>query len=99
VVDAFVDGDTPSTKSALKVLAKVTERPRALVVLDRAEETVWLSLRNVPAVHLIAVDQLNPYDVLCSDDVVFTKTAFDAFVEAAPKGRPVASTDSEEAGA
>jgi large subunit ribosomal protein L4 len=95
VVASFGDGDTPSTKTALKVLAKVTERPRPLVVLDRAEETVWLSLRNAQAVHLIAVDQLNPYDVLCSDDVVFTRAAFDAFVAGAPKGRSVKATATE----
>jgi large subunit ribosomal protein L4 len=100
VVESFGDAETPSTRTALKVLTGVTERPKALVVLDRADEITWLSLRNVPTVHLIAVDQLNPYDVLCSDDVVFTKAAFDAFVEAAPKGRPVEraeSTDAEEA--
>jgi large subunit ribosomal protein L4 len=95
VVASFGDSDTPSTKTALKVLAKVTERPRPLVVLDRAEETVWLSLRNAPAVHLIAVDQLNPYDVLCSDDVVFTRAAFDAFVAGAPKGKSVKATATE----
>jgi large subunit ribosomal protein L4 len=47
-------------------------------------------------VHLIAVDQLNPYDVLCSDDVVFTRSAFDSFVEAAPKGKPIERAESDE---
>jgi large subunit ribosomal protein L4 len=89
VLESFGETDTPSTKAALKVLAGVTERPKSLVVLDRGDELTWLSLRNVQTVHLIAVDQLNPYDVLCSDDIVFTKAAFDAFVEAAPEGRPV----------
>jgi large subunit ribosomal protein L4 len=100
VVESFGDAETPSTKGALRVLTGITERPKALVVLDRADEVTWLSLRNVPSVHVIAVDQLNAYDVLCSDDVVFTVTALDAFVAAAPKGKPVATTDvSEEAGA
>jgi large subunit ribosomal protein L4 len=103
VVDAFVDGDTPSTKSALKVLAEVTDRPRILVVIDRADDLTWLSLRNVPAVHLLAYDQLNAYDVLCSDDVVFSKAALDAFVAGAPKGKAVKATatetEAEEAGA
>ena len=40
----------------------------------------WLSLRNAPQVHIVAVDQLNTYDVVASDDVVFTRGAFDAFV-------------------
>ena len=51
-----------------------------LVVLHRDDAVTWLSLRNVPTVHLLAVDQLNTYDVLLSDDVVFTKGAYDAFV-------------------
>ena len=98
VVESFGDTEAPSTKGALKVLAGVTDRSKLLVVLERGDERTWLSLRNVPTVHLIAADQLNPYDVLCSDDVVFTKAAFDAFVEAAPKGRPVEHTnDAEEA--
>ncbi len=84
VVEGFVSGDRPSTKSALQVLTGVTESPRALVVLERTDEVTWLSLRNVDTVHILAVDQLNTYDVLVSDDVVFTKDAFDAFV-AGPK--------------
>jgi large subunit ribosomal protein L4 len=96
VVESFGDAETPSTKAALKVLAGVTERTKALVVLDRGDDITWLSLRNVPAVHLIAVDQLNPYDVLCSDDVVFTRSAFDSFVEAAPKGKPIERAESDE---
>jgi large subunit ribosomal protein L4 len=95
VVEQFVDGDKPSTKSALSVLAQVTERPKALVVVARTEELTWLSLRNVPSVHLIAADQLNAYDVLCSDDVIFTRTAFDTFVAGAPKGRSVKATATE----
>jgi large subunit ribosomal protein L4 len=77
-----VDGDTPSTKQAIAALRRISERPRALVVLDRDDEVTWLSLRNAPDVHLVAVDQLNTYDVLLSDDVVFTKQAYDTFVAA-----------------
>jgi large subunit ribosomal protein L4 len=82
VVEGFVDGDTPSTKQAVAVLRQVSERPRALVVLDRDDEISSLSLRNATAVQILAVDQLNTYDVLLSDDVVFTKGAFEAFVAA-----------------
>jgi large subunit ribosomal protein L4 len=100
VVESFVDGDKPSTKSALKVLGEVTEPGKALVVVDRADELTWLSLRNAQHVHLIAADQLNAYDVLCSDAVVFTKAALDAFVAGAPKGKSVkavaTSTEAEE---
>jgi large subunit ribosomal protein L4 len=84
-----VPGHTPSTKKALASLQKVTESPRVLVVLERDDELTWLSLRNVDTIHLLAVDQLNTYDVLISDDVVFTKAAYDRLVND--------STDSEEA--
>jgi len=82
VVEDFVSGDKPSTKAALSALSGLTDRPRTLVVLQRGDDMTWLSLRNVDTVHLLAVDQLNTYDVLLSDDVVFTKGAFDAFVGA-----------------
>ena len=80
VVESLVTGTGPSTREAVAALARLTERPRALVVLERADATTWLSLRNVHSVHLIAVDQLNTYDVLVSDDVIFTRGAFDALV-------------------
>jgi large subunit ribosomal protein L4 len=100
VVEKFVDGDKPSTKAALKVLAEVAEPGKVLVVVERADELTWLSLRNVQHVHLIAADQLNAYDVLVSDAVVFTKGALDAFVAGAPKGKSVkavaTSTEAEQ---
>ena len=80
IVERFVDGDSPSTKSAVGVLAAVTERPKALVVVERGDTQSWLSLRNAAAIHVLAVDQLNTYDVLASDDVVFTKAAYDALL-------------------
>jgi large subunit ribosomal protein L4 len=80
VVEALVSGETPSTKSALAALAGLTDRTRYLVVLERSDALTWLSLRNAPEVHIVAVDQLNTYDVLSADDVVFTKGAYDAFV-------------------
>jgi large subunit ribosomal protein L4 len=82
VVESLVSGDAPSTKSAVAVLRGVTERPRVLVVVDREDALTAKSLRNVGDVELISFDQLNTYDVLKSDDVVFTKAAFDAFVAA-----------------
>lgn len=80
VVDSLVAGDVPSTKAAKAALASLTDRRRALVVLTRADETTWLSLRNLPGVHIVAEDQLNTYDVVVSDDVVFTSAAYDTFV-------------------
>jgi large subunit ribosomal protein L4 len=95
VVAALVDGDTPSTKSALAALARLTERPRVLVVVDRDDTLTWLSLRNVETVHVLAADQLNTYDVLLNDDVVFTRSAFDTFVAGPRKGRAVKAVGSE----
>ena len=80
VVDGLVSGDKPSTKAALAALTSLTDRVGYLVVLERSDAITWLSLRNAPEVHIVAVDQLNTYDVLASDDVVFTKGAYDAFV-------------------
>jgi large subunit ribosomal protein L4 len=83
VVSAFVEGGVPRTKDALAVLTKVTDGAtrNVLVVTSRDDEITWKSLRNVPAVHLLAQDQLNTYDVLASDYVVFTQAALSAFVE------------------
>jgi large subunit ribosomal protein L4 len=50
-----------------------------LLVVERADEAAWLSARNLPQVHILDAGQLNTYDVLVSDDVVFTKDAFDRF--------------------
>lgn len=80
VMEGLVDGDRPSTRTALAALAHVTERPRVLLVLERADDLTWLSLRNCGSVHLLHVDQLNTYDVLVSDDVVFTRGAFNVLV-------------------
>jgi large subunit ribosomal protein L4 len=82
VVSAVVTGDTPSTKAARAAIEAVTGAAalRVLVVIGRDDETSWLSLRNLPTVHLIAPDQLNTYDVLVNDAVVFTREALDAFL-------------------
>ncbi|MEU3651014.1 50S ribosomal protein L4 [Lentzea sp. NPDC034063] len=80
VVSGLVDGDTPSTKTARKVLESVTQARRVLVVLNRTDEVAWVSVRNLQHVHVIAPDQLNTYDVLVNDDVVFTKDSLDVFL-------------------
>ena len=78
VISQVVAGETPSTKAALQSLAEIGGS-KLLVVLSRDEDVAWLSLRNVATVHAIAVDQLNTYDVLLSDDVVFTTAALAEF--------------------
>jgi len=85
VLDSIVAGETPSTRAALTALAVVGDISKVLVVLDREEDVAWLSLRNVPTVHALAVDQLNTYDVVVNDAVVFTKAALDTFVGVAPQ--------------
>jgi len=88
VVSSFVDGDVPKTKDAVAVLTAAIgslSRP-VLVVAHRDDEITWKSLRNVPRVHVLAEDQLNTYDVLASDHVVFTEQALTAFVARATKG-------------
>src|SRR5947207_6546777 len=91
VVSGFVDGDVPRTKDAVAVLASAVSwgdlgrPPRILVVAHRDDEITWKSLRNVPSVHVLTEDQLNTYDVLASDHVVFTEQALTAFVSRSAK--------------
>jgi large subunit ribosomal protein L4 len=87
VVSAFVDGDAPKTKAALATLTAITTAKKVLVVLDRDDVLNWVSLRNVPQVHLIEAGQLNTYDVLVADEVVFTETALAEFVAGPAKGK------------
>lgn len=85
VVTGFIDGSTPSTKAALGLLHKVVDVRSALVVVERNDENSILSLRNAQEAHVIFADQLNAYDVLVNDDVIFTEAALDTFVGAKTK--------------
>jgi len=86
VVSGFVDGDVPRTKDAVAVLATaVAPGEKVLVVAHRDDELTWKSLRNVASVHVLTEDQLNTYDVLASDHVVFTEQALTAFVSRSAK--------------
>ena len=80
VVASVVDGDEPSTKTAAAALARIVDSSHVLFVAEREDTASWKSLRNVRTVHVIAPDQLNTYDVLVSDDVVFTEGALAAFL-------------------
>ena len=92
VVSELVSGEVPSTRTALETLEQLGELKKVLVVLDRFEEVAWLSLRNVPTIHVLAVDQLNAYDVLVADTVVFTSAALAAFTN---RGAEAIATESE----
>jgi large subunit ribosomal protein L4 len=100
VVSEVVVGNTPSTKAARKLIETVVsdERTRVLAVVDRDDRVGLLSLRNLPDVHLIAPDQLNTYDVLVNDVVLFTSAALEAFLAGpvAQRSRRAAK-DEEEA--
>ena len=87
VVSSLVAGDEPSTKTAAATLAKVAESRHVLVVAERADELTWKSLRNLPAVHLLEPGQLNTYDVLISDDIVFTQSALESFLGGPATGK------------
>ncbi len=99
VVDALVSGDTPSTKAAIAALAAVSERAKPLVVLTRDDEVSWKSLRNLGHVHALAADQLNAYDVLCADDVIFTSAALDSWLTGLgiERGEAAAATEAPAA--
>ncbi|MFI5524672.1 50S ribosomal protein L4 [Streptomyces platensis] len=91
VVAGVVEGDI-STKAAKALLGKVSERKNVLLVAERSDEAAWLSARNLPQVHILEPGQLNTYDVLVSDDVVFTKAAFESFVSG-PKAAETEGSD------
>jgi len=80
VIDAFIEGEAPKTKTAQAALAAITESSKVLVVLTRDEQTAALSLRNLPEVHLLHWGQVNTYDVLNNEDIVFSEAAIEAFI-------------------
>ena len=82
VVDALVAGDAPSTKTAAAIIGELTSGRNVLVVLDRDDSVSFKSVCNLRDLHVLTWDQLNAYDVVKSDDIVFTKAAFEAFVAA-----------------
>jgi len=87
VVTSLVEGDAPSTRAAATLLAKITKSRNVLVVAQRNDELTWKSLRNLSGVHLLEPGQLNTYDVLINDDVVFTQAALETFLAGSPKGK------------
>lgn len=97
VVESFGAGDAPKTRVAVEMLAALGVAKNVLIVLDRSEETASLTVRNLPEVHVLTWDQLNAYDVLVSDDLVFTKTAYEAFVAAkSPKAPKADEAEKDE---
>ncbi|MBX3077634.1 MAG: 50S ribosomal protein L4 [Cryobacterium sp.] len=103
VIDSLSVGDAPSTKAVAALIADIATSKNVLVVLERSDDLSYKSVRNLPSIHVLPVDQLNAYDVLVSDDIIFTKGAFNAFVsaktETANTTAAASSTSTREASA
>ena len=97
IVSELVSGDLPSTKGATATLKALNVEGQILIVLTREEAVAWLSLRNLGDVAIVAPDQLNTYDVLISDHLVFTQGAYETFVAGPAKGKgaKAVATESE----
>ena len=78
VIDQIAD--SPSTAASIAAVRQFSNRKNLLVVVSRTEDIAWRSLRNATDLHLIVNDQINAYDVLKSDDVVFTEKAIREFI-------------------
>ena len=98
VVESIATGDAPSAKAAAALLAGLSDRRNVLVVLDRTDLVSMRSVRNLADVHVLAVDQLNTYDVLCADDILFTKAAYETFTgtEVAVEAKSATKADKVE---
>jgi large subunit ribosomal protein L4 len=96
VVESLALGETPSTKAVVDLLDGIASSKHVLVVLEHDDVVSRKSVRNLGSVHVLDVDQLNAYDVLVSDDIVFTKAAFDAFVATkSPNKQSAASKETQ----
>lgn len=88
VVDSWAF-DAPKTGDARRALASLGVEGRALVVLNPTDVTAWKSFRNLESVHVISLGELNTYDVLVSDYVVFTQDSL-------PSSAPATSTEEDQ---
>ena len=98
VVESLALGDAPSTKATVGYLESVASSKHVLIVIEYNDEISRKSVRNLEAVHVLDFSQLNAYDVLVSDDIIFTKAAFDAFVATkSPNKQSAASKETQSA--
>ncbi len=91
VVESMAQGETPSTKNVIELLTLIANSKHVLIVLERDDVVSAKSVRNIPTVHVLPADQLNAYDVLVSDDIIFTKAAFESFVASKSKKEEAAA--------
>src|SRR5690625_7958172 len=94
VVENFGIDGVPSTRAAAKVLEGIGINRTVLAVITRDDDLAWKSLRNLQHVHLIHPDQINTYDVLVNDEIVFTYAALEQFVAGPPTGISVSACTS-----
>ena len=95
VVSQIVEGDVPSTKAAIAAMTALGLEGQVLAAITRDDDLAALSLRNVPTVHVLYIDQLNTYDVLVSDYVLFTEASLEVFVAGSPVGKSVKAVAAE----
>lgn len=95
VVSQIVPGEVPSTKAAIAAMTALGLEGQILAAITRDDDIAALSLRNVPTVHVLYIDQLNTYDVLVSDHVIFTEASLEIFVAGAPAGKSVKAVAAE----
>jgi large subunit ribosomal protein L4 len=91
VIESLALGETPATKAVIALINSIASSKHVLIVLDRDDELSRRSVGNIPTVHVLPPDQLNAYDVLVSDDIIFTKAAFEAFVASKSKKEEVSA--------
>jgi large subunit ribosomal protein L4 len=96
VVESLALGDAPSTKATVAYLESVASSKHVLIVIEYNDEISRKSVRNLEAVHVLDFSQLNAYDVLVSDDIVFTKAAFEAFVASKNKSEATKTSTAKE---
>lgn len=80
VIEELVPGQKPSTKSARAFVERLTDRKNVLLVIGREDLNSRRSANNLPNVHILDAGQLNTYDVLYADDVVFSVEALHSFI-------------------
>ena len=91
VIETLALGESPSTKAVINLIDTIALSKHVLIVLERDDELSRRSVGNIPTVHVLPPDQLNAYDVLVSDDIIFTKAAFEAFVASKSKKEEVSA--------
>jgi large subunit ribosomal protein L4 len=82
-ITELISGQKPSTKAVKAFLETLlTDQRKVLIVIGRSDEVGAKSVRNLPGVRVISPDQLNTYDVLDADDLVFSVEALNAYIQA-----------------